>query len=101
MEDGYEKGAQLIEPDYQPEQEMDAVITWFVNPVRFYVMPADNMDFRSLMEQVQDEYPKKKPLDTNDVSPNDYVMARDKDKVIYRAQVLRTGPRGMISAIYV
>ncbi|XP_065214372.1 maternal protein tudor-like [Planococcus citri] len=94
--DGFEKGAQIVDVEYQSGHQIDSVISWFVNPVNFYLIPSDDADFRNLMEQIQSEYPTRKTLNTNELSPNDYVVARDKDNVIYRATVLRTSPRGVV-----
>jgi len=96
LSDGYPAGSQIAELDLQVGQQMDVAISWFINPVQFYLIPADNADFRRLMETVQPDYPQRKNAELNSLSSGDFVVARDKDQVIYRAKVIRTRPGGMI-----
>ncbi len=91
--DGYEKGATFLESNIEGQQ-MDVIISWFTNPSQFFIMPADNPEFRTLMETIQADYPQRKPVEITSLLPNDTVVARDKDQVIYRAKVLRTRPGG-------
>jgi hypothetical protein len=94
LDPAYERGAQFVEADYQPGQQFEVIITWFVNPTQFYVMPAENSDFRTMMDGVQTDYPRRERLDLTTLKANECVVARDKDDVIYRAKYLRGRPGG-------
>lgn len=96
MSDGYPAGSKIAENDFQVGQQMNVVISWFLNPVHFYLIPAENADFRQLMETIQSDYPQRKNAELNSLSSGDFVVARCKDNVIYRAKVIQTRPGGRV-----
>lgn len=96
LSDGYPTGSKLVENDFQVGQQMAVEISWFLNPVHFFLIPAGNADFRQLMETMQPDYPKRKSAELNSLSPGDFVVARAKDDVIYRAKIIQTRPGGKV-----
>lgn len=83
-----------MEYEYKPGQQLETVISWFINPVQFYIIPAVNEEFRQLMETIQNVYPKRERVDIGTLLTDDCVVARDSDNIIYRARVINGRPGG-------
>lgn len=70
----------------------DVQISWFISPSQFYVqLMSINLEFRAMIQSMQEVAKHGKPVPTNKLQVGDLVIARYKDKVLYRARVHKTG----------
>ncbi|XP_012223207.2 maternal protein tudor isoform X2 [Linepithema humile] len=74
---------------YEPEFTCDAIVTWFINPNKFYCqILTKEAEFKAMMNEIQKTYAGRKPV-THKLEVGSAVIAMfSEDKALYRAEVV-------------
>ncbi|XP_050460512.1 maternal protein tudor-like isoform X2 [Cataglyphis hispanica] len=76
---------------YEPESKHDVIVTWFINPNKFYCQLLTNeAEFKIMMSEIQKAYVGKEPI-THKLQVGSAIIAIfSEDRALYRAEVVNT-----------
>ncbi|XP_032689380.1 maternal protein tudor-like isoform X3 [Odontomachus brunneus] len=74
---------------YEPESKHDVIVTWFINPNKFYCQTlAQETEFKTMMNEIQKTYASREPIKNKLEVGSPIIAIFSEDKALYRAEVV-------------
>ncbi|XP_070160956.1 protein tudor isoform X1 [Polyergus mexicanus] len=76
---------------YEPESKYDAIVTWFINPNKFYCqLLTKEAEFKTMMSEIQKIYAGREPIIHKLQVGSAIIAIFSEDRALYRAEVVNT-----------